>query len=121
MMAGPPSSMRVLFAIVLLLVSATASLAAPNIVVIMTDDQDDTGCMAYMPKTLSLIAQHGVTFKNSFVNLPLCGPSRASFLTGQAAHNHGIRARRWRLGGLQEQGGKTRCRSGYRLPAIRRR
>lgn len=92
MMAGPPSSMRVLFAIVLLLVSATASLAAPNIVVIMTDDQDDTGSMAYMPKTLSLIAQHCVTFKNSFVNLPLCGPSRASFLTGQAAHNHGIRA-----------------------------
>ena len=58
----------------------------------MTDDQDDTGSMAYMPKTLSLIAEHGVTFKNSFVNLPLCGPSRASFLTGQAAHNHGIRA-----------------------------
>ena len=57
MMAGPPSSMRVLFAIVLLLVSATASLAAPNIVVIMTDDQDDTGSMAYMPKTLSLIAR----------------------------------------------------------------
>jgi len=92
MMAAPPSSMRVLFAIVLLLVSSTASLAAPNIVVIMTDDQDDTSSMAYMPKTLSLIAEHGVTFKNSFVNLPLCGPSRASFLTGQAAHNHGIRA-----------------------------
>jgi arylsulfatase A-like enzyme len=84
--------MRLLCAIVLLLISATASLAAPNIVVIMTDDQDDTGSMAYMPKTLSLIAERGVTFKNSFVNLPLCGPSRASFLTGQAAHNHGIRA-----------------------------
>ena len=74
----------------------------------MTDDQEDTGSMAYMPKTLSLIAEHGVTFKNSFVNLPLCGPSRASFLTGQAAHNHGIRANspldRRRLGGLQEQG-----------------
>jgi hypothetical protein len=54
MMAGPPSSMRVLFAIVLLLISTIASLAAPNIVVIMTDDQDDTGSMAYMPKTLSL-------------------------------------------------------------------
>ena len=79
--------MRLLCAIVLLLISATASLAAPNIVVIMTDDQDDTGSMAYMPKTLSLIAEHGVTFKNSLVNLPLCGPSRASFLTGQAAHN----------------------------------
>jgi arylsulfatase A-like enzyme len=84
--------MRILCAIILLLIPATASLAAPNIVVVMTDDQEDTGSMAYMPKTLSLIARHGVTFKNSFVNLPLCGPSRASFLTGQAAHNHGIRA-----------------------------
>jgi arylsulfatase A-like enzyme len=84
--------MRLLCAIVLLLISATASLAAPNIVVIMTDDQDDTGSMDYMPKTLSLIAERGVTFNNSFVNVPLCGPSRSSFLTGQAAHNHGIRA-----------------------------
>ena len=58
----------------------------------MTDDQEDTGSMAYMPKTLSLIADEGVTFKNSLVNLPLCAPSRASFLTGQAAHSHGIRA-----------------------------
>jgi len=84
--------MRLLGALLLLFISATASLAAPNIVVVMTDDQEDTGSMAYTPKTLSLIAAHGVTFKNSFVNLPLCGPSRASFLTGQAAHNHGIRA-----------------------------
>jgi N-acetylglucosamine-6-sulfatase len=84
--------MRLLCAIILLLASATAALAAPNFVVIMTDDQDDTGSMAYMPKTLSLIAKQGITFKNSFVDLPLCGPSRASFFTGQAAHTHGIRA-----------------------------
>jgi N-acetylglucosamine-6-sulfatase len=84
--------MRLLGALLLLLVSATASLASPNMVVIMTDDQEDTGSMAYMPKTLSLIAVHGVTFENSFVNLSLCAPSRTSFLTGQAAHNHGIKA-----------------------------
>jgi arylsulfatase A-like enzyme len=84
--------MRTVLAIAFYCCLISASLAAPNIVVIMTDDQDDTGSMAYMPKTLSLIAEHGITFKNSFVNLPLCGPSRASFLTGQAAHNHGIRA-----------------------------
>ena len=99
-------------------------MAAPNIVVIMTDDQDDTGSMAYMPKTLSLIAEHGVTFKNSFVNLPLCGPSRASFLTGQAAHNHGIRAtvRSTLAAGRPSRARRqTRCRSGYRQPDIRRR
>ena len=48
--------MRLTGAFLLLLISTTASLAAPNIVVIMTDDQEDTGSMAYMPKTLSLIA-----------------------------------------------------------------
>ena len=84
--------MRLIGALLLLLISTTVSLAAPNIIVIMADDQEDTGSTSYMPKTLSLIADEGVTFKNSFVNLPLCAPSRASFLTGQAAHNHGIRA-----------------------------
>jgi arylsulfatase A-like enzyme len=68
-------------------------------VVVLTDDQDDTGSMAYMPKTLRLLAEHGVTFKNSFVNFSLCAPSRASFLTGQAAHNHGIRSNSREKGG----------------------
>ena len=97
-MTGVPASTMRLGALAFLLASVAGSSAAPatagspNIVVIMTDDQEDTGSMAYMPKTLSLIADHGVTFKNSFVNLSLCAPSRSSFLTGQAAHNHGIKA-----------------------------
>jgi N-acetylglucosamine-6-sulfatase len=84
--------MRLPAALLLLLASTTAPHAAPNIVVIMTDDQEDTGSMAYMPKTHALLAEKGVTFTNSFVNLPLCAPSRASFLTGQGAHNTGIKA-----------------------------
>lgn len=83
---------RLYAALVLLLASATASKAAPNVVVIMTDDQEDTGSMAYMPKLHTLIAEQGVTFADSFVNLPLCAPSRASFLTGLSAHNTGIKA-----------------------------
>jgi len=58
----------------------------------MTDDQEDTGSMGYMPKTHALLAEKGLTFENSFVNLPLCAPSRASFLSGQSAHNTGIKA-----------------------------
>jgi N-acetylglucosamine-6-sulfatase len=84
--------MRLFAALALLLASASASEAAPNIVVILTDDQEDTGSMAYMPKVHSLLAEQGLTFTNSFVNLPLCAPSRASFLSGLSAHNTGIKA-----------------------------
>jgi N-acetylglucosamine-6-sulfatase len=84
--------MKFLIALLCVIFVSGAAIAKPNVVVIMTDDQDDTGSMAYMPKTLRLIAEHGVTFKNSFVNFSLCAPSRVSFFTGQAAHNHGIRS-----------------------------
>ena len=83
---------RVCLALLFLLAPTTIAFAAPNIVVVMTDDQEDTGSMAYMPKVRSLIAEQGITFQNSFANVPLCAPSRASFFTGEAAHNHGIRA-----------------------------
>jgi N-acetylglucosamine-6-sulfatase len=61
----------------------------PNIVVIMADDQDDMGSVREM-KELQKLAGNGVTFTNSFVDFSLCCPSRASFLTGQAAHNSTI-------------------------------
>ena len=79
-------------AAVLIFAPAVAALAKPNIVVILTDDQDDTGSMAYMPKVQATIASQGITFINSFVSFPTCSPSRASFFTGQAAHNHGIKS-----------------------------
>lgn len=61
----------------------------PNIVVIMTDDMrvDD---LSVMPKTKRLIGDQGITFSNSFVDYSICCPSRASFLTGQSAHNSGV-------------------------------
>jgi arylsulfatase A-like enzyme len=73
-------------------------MAAPNIVVILTDDQEDTGSMAYLPNVQALAAQ-GVTFKNSFVNFSLCSPSRSSFFTGEAAHNDGIKSNKPNKGG----------------------
>lgn len=62
----------------------------PNIVVVMTDDQTLED-MQFLPKTKELIGgQNGTTFANSFVSFPLCCPSRATFLTGQYAHNNGV-------------------------------
>jgi arylsulfatase A-like enzyme len=63
---------------------------APNVVVLMTDDET-VGDMAVMPRTRRLIGDRGVTFTRSFVSYPVCCPSRATFLTGQYAHNNHVR------------------------------
>lgn len=60
-----------------------------NIVVIMTDDQDIRSTWV-MTNVNALLAKQGTTFSNNFVSLSLCCPSRATFLTGQYAHNHGV-------------------------------
>jgi N-acetylglucosamine-6-sulfatase len=66
-----------------------AAASGPNVVVVMTDDQrfDD---MAALPKTRRLIGQAGVTFTRSFASYPVCCPARATFFTGQYAHNHNV-------------------------------
>jgi arylsulfatase A-like enzyme len=115
--------MRKLVVSVLLLLCATVSAtAAPNIVVILTDDQEDTGSMAYMRKLHSL-AERGITFTNSFVNFSLCAPSRSSFLTGEAAHNQGIRSNKAQWAAGPPLGRKKRMiwRCGSRRQAIRLR
>jgi N-acetylglucosamine-6-sulfatase len=62
----------------------------PNIVVLMTDDQY-ADSVRFMPNVQRLLAGRGITFTNSFVSYSLCCPSRATLLTGQYAHNHGVR------------------------------
>ncbi|HSI79809.1 MAG TPA: sulfatase [Solirubrobacterales bacterium] len=78
---------------------AVAADKPPNIVVVMTDDQDARSMWA-MPKTQDALAGRGITFRNSFVTYSLCCPSRATFLTGQYAHNHGVRSNDYPDGGL---------------------
>ena len=70
-------------------VAAAAGDPRPNIVVVMTDDQA-VESMRVMERTRSLLGENGTTFANSFVNFPLCCPSRATFFTGQYAHNHNV-------------------------------
>jgi arylsulfatase A-like enzyme len=61
----------------------------PNVVVVMTDDQT-LEQMSALPRTRKLIGTQGVKFKRFYVTDPLCCPSRATFLTGQYAHNTGV-------------------------------
>jgi arylsulfatase A-like enzyme len=67
----------------------------PNIVVILIDDLrwDELGCAGHpfaATPNIDRLAREGALFRNAFVTTPLCSPSRASFLTGQYAHTHGI-------------------------------
>jgi N-acetylglucosamine-6-sulfatase len=61
----------------------------PNVILIDTDDQN-VADMFVMRNTLSLLAAKGTSFSNSYVSYPLCCPSRATHITGQYAHNHGV-------------------------------
>jgi N-acetylglucosamine-6-sulfatase len=72
----------------------------PNVVVLMTDDQT-LESMRVMPGVRRTLADRGTTFTRSFVSFALCCPSRATFLTGQYAHNHGVLGNRPPTGGYR--------------------
>jgi arylsulfatase A-like enzyme len=63
-----------------------AASARPNIVLILTDDED-VASHAYMPKTRALLEEQGTTFDNFFVTNSFCCPSRVTILRGQYPHN----------------------------------
>src|SRR5262245_51698708 len=90
-------------ALVLVLVlfglAAAAQAQPPNIIVVMTDDQPVETVGAYganlytsvaATPNLDAIAAAGARFANSFVQDPLCQPSRTTFLTGRSADAHGV-------------------------------
>jgi N-acetylglucosamine-6-sulfatase len=117
--AGQPSIRRRLVAALLLagLICASVGLAPagsaakkkqksakrerPNIVLIMDDDQS-VNLQQFLTKTNAAIGGKGVTFDNSFVNYSLCCPSRSTMLTGQYAHNHGVRGNQQPSGGYSK-------------------
>ncbi|MEX2264192.1 MAG: sulfatase [Bryobacteraceae bacterium] len=79
------------------------SLAAPllaqtkkrNLVFILVDDHrfDMIGGLGHpflKTPNLDRLMRNGVHFRNAFVTTSLCSPSRASILTGQYVHAHGV-------------------------------
>jgi N-acetylglucosamine-6-sulfatase len=62
----------------------------PNILVVMTDDMAASD-VALMPNVQRLLADKGTSFNDAIDSFPLCCPARATFITGQYAHNHGVK------------------------------
>ena len=74
----------------------SASTARPNIIFILCDDHrwDHLSSMGHpflKTPNLDRMYSQGVMCKNAFVTTSLCSPSRASFLTGEYAHTHGVK------------------------------
>jgi N-acetylglucosamine-6-sulfatase len=68
-----------------------------NIVFVLSDDHrhDFIGALPAAPDFLETphldrMANQGVLLANAFVSTSLCSPSRASILTGQYMHRHGV-------------------------------
>jgi N-acetylglucosamine-6-sulfatase len=61
----------------------------PNILVVMTDDMASTD-LQFMPNVRRLLVKQGTKFTDAVDSFPLCCPARATFITGQYAHNHGV-------------------------------
>lgn len=67
-----------------------------NVIFILSDDHryDFMGFMGKVPflrtPNMDRMAKEGVHMRNAFVTTSLCSPSRASILTGQYTHRHGV-------------------------------
>ena len=60
-----------------------------NVVFILTDDMT-TSELSAMPNVQSLLAGQGTSFNEAYISFPLCCPSRATMMSGQYMHNHGV-------------------------------
>jgi N-acetylglucosamine-6-sulfatase len=71
----------------------------PNVVVIVADDLDKK-LLRWMPQTRRLLADQGATFDRYYVEQSTCCTSRASILSGEYTHNHGVRGNHYPAGGF---------------------
>jgi arylsulfatase A-like enzyme len=78
-----------------MLLTASALSAAPNVILIISDDQGypDLGCIGSKPlitPNLDKLAAEGVRGTSFYVTWPACTPSRGSVLTGRYPQRNGL-------------------------------
>jgi N-acetylglucosamine-6-sulfatase len=67
----------------------------------MTDDQTRAS-LATMQHVNGILGREGTIFDQAIASFPLCCPARATHLTGQYAHNHGVLHNNPPFGGYME-------------------
>ena len=66
--------------------AATNAQSRPNVLFVLTDDQDlHMDSLSAMPKLNRLLGEGGTTYERHFCTVSLCCPSRVNLLTGRAA------------------------------------
>lgn len=114
--------MRLLLPALLLSISALAQ-QRPNIIYIMSDDHDADAISAYNKTLISTpnidrIAKEGILFTNNFVSNSICGPVRATLLTGQFSHKNGVKDNRTRFDSSKITMPKIFQQNGYQTALI---
>ncbi len=73
------------------LFGALVTATKPNIVFILTDDQDKhMDSLSYMKSVQKNLVQGGTSYEKHYCTTALCCPSRVSILTGKLAHNTNV-------------------------------
>lgn len=85
-----------LFGLFLTFMPLSAQVKKPNVVIIISDDHAYQTIGAYSSTigrtpNIDRIATEGATFNRAFVNNSICGPSRATLLTGKYSHKNGFK------------------------------
>ena len=100
-----------------------ATRTRPNILFIMSDDHAERAISCYdsdliQTPGIDRIAREGIRFENSFVTNSICGPSRATMLTGKYSHLNGFRDNRDTFDGSQVTFPKLLQGAGYQTAIV---
>ena len=95
----------------------------PNILFLFSDDHAQQAISAYGSRinqtpNIDRIASEGARFNNNFCANSICGPSRATVLTGLFSHKNGFKTNRDQFDGAQDTFPKHLQQSGYQTAMI---
>lgn len=86
------TTMRAALLVSLGLATLGAGDKKPNVIIVLTDDQDILlNSTRFQPNLAEKVISQGMTFSHGLANTPVCCPSRSTLLSGRYTHNHGAK------------------------------